>query len=61
MEYFEGDIVKTRKLHPCGSDSWTVLRTGADVKLKCRGCGHVIMVPHSKFIKMIVEGKNEKG
>ena len=29
-----GDTVITKKPHPCGQNSWTVIRTGADVKLK---------------------------
>ena len=44
-----------KKKHPCGSYEWEILRTGADFKLKCRGCGHMIMVPRT-----LVE-KNLKG
>ena len=45
-EKFEiGDIVKLKKPHPCGSKDWEILRVGADFRLKCRGCGHQIMVP----------------
>ena len=33
-----GDVVMTRKQHPCGSSEWTVIRTGADIKIKCNGC-----------------------
>ena len=39
-----GDIIKMKKPHPCGSSEWEVLRTGADFRLKCMGCGHQIMV-----------------
>ena len=38
------DIIKMKKPHPCGSSEWEVLRTGADFRLKCMGCGHQIMV-----------------
>lgn len=45
-EKFEiGDIVTLKKPHPCGSKDWEILRVGADFRLKCRGCGHQIMVP----------------
>ena len=45
-EKFEiGDIVTLKKAHPCGSKDWEILRVGADFRLKCRGCGHQIMVP----------------
>jgi len=33
-----GDIIQTKKKHPCGSDKWEVTRIGADVKLKCLTC-----------------------
>lgn len=44
MEYQVGDIVKMKKKHPCGSFEWEILRTGADFRLKCMGCGHQIMM-----------------
>ena len=34
-----GDLVQMRKTHPCGSDKWTVIRVGADIKIRCSGCG----------------------
>ena len=39
------------KAHPCGSKQWQVLRTGADFKLRCCGCGHELMGARSKFEK----------
>ncbi len=44
MEYQVGDIVTLKKQHPCGSRRWEILRTGADFRLKCCGCGHQIMI-----------------
>lgn len=35
MEYKVGDIVKTKKQHPCGSNEWEIIRVGLDFKLKC--------------------------
>ena len=40
-----GDTIKMKKSHPCGSNEWEILRVGADFRLKCKGCGHQIMVP----------------
>ncbi len=45
MEINVGDVIKMKKPHPCGSDQWEVLRSGADFRLKCMGCEHQIMVP----------------
>lgn len=38
MEYKIGDIVRTKKVHPCGSKLWEITRIGVDFKLKCEGC-----------------------
>ncbi len=48
-----GDIVETRKVHPCGSKEWEVIRVGADFKIKCTGCGRVVMLPRVKFEKSV--------
>ncbi len=46
-----GDVIQTRKKHPCGNDVWTVTRTGADIKIKCQGCGRVVMLDRDTFVK----------
>ena len=46
-----GDIVQTRKQHPCGSSEWTVIRTGADIKIRCSGCGRIVMMTRETFLK----------
>lgn len=48
-----GDIVQMKKMHPCGTDKWEIIRMGADIKIKCTGCGRIIMLPRSKFEKDI--------
>jgi len=56
-----GDVVETKKKHPCGSSQWTVIRTGADFKFKCMGCGRIILLSYEdarKRVKRIVS-KNE--
>ncbi len=45
------DVVQMRKTHPCGSDQWKVIRIGADVKIKCLGCGRIVMLDRSVFVK----------
>lgn len=46
-----GDVIKTRKPHPCGSDEWTVIRTGADIKMKCNGCSRIVMLDRDSFLR----------
>ncbi|MCK5761576.1 MAG: DUF951 domain-containing protein [Candidatus Izimaplasma sp.] len=48
-----GDILVLKKGHPCGENKWEVTRTGADVKLKCLGCGRTIMIDRPTLIKRI--------
>ena len=60
MDIHVGDVLKLKKQHPCGSGEWEVLRVGADVRLKCRGCGHQIMIARrllEKNIKQILPGE----
>ena len=53
MDIKVGDILQMKKPHPCGSREWTTLRVGMDFKLRCRGCGHEVMLPRSKAEKNI--------
>ena len=46
-----GDLVQMRKLHPCGSDIWTVIRVGADIKIRCQGCSRIVMMDRETFCK----------
>ena len=56
-EFNVGDIVRTKKVHPCGSKLWELTRVGVDFKLKCKGCGHIITLERQKALKIIT--KNE--
>lgn len=47
------DIVQMKKTHPCGSDRWEILRTGMDFRIKCLGCGRMVMLPRVKFEKSV--------
>lgn len=61
VEYNLNDIVVMKKVHPCGSCEFEIIRLGADIKIKCLKCGHVIMLPRielNKKIKKVI--KNEK-
>lgn len=53
MDIRLNDILTMKKAHPCGSNRWVVLRTGADLRLRCMGCGHEMMIPRFKIEKNI--------
>lgn len=53
MDIQINDILVMKKPHPCGEKQWIVLRTGADFRLRCAGCGHEVMVTRLKAEKNI--------
>ena len=53
MDVRVGDVLELKKDHPCGSREWLVLRVGMDFRLRCRGCGHELMLPRSNVEKNI--------
>ena len=42
-----GDVVRLTRPHPCGGDTWLVDRLGADLGLRCQGCGRHVLLPRS--------------
>jgi hypothetical protein len=50
-----GDRVRLKKAHPCGSSDWEVIRTGADIKIRCLGCGRIVMLPRLRFERRVRE------
>ncbi len=44
-----GDVVQMKKQHPCGTNAWKVIRMGMDIRIKCTGCEHSIMMPRLEF------------
>ena len=62
MDIRVGDIITMKKPHPCGEKRWQCLRTGADFRLRCMGCGHEVMTPRHKAetnIKSVEHATNE--
>lgn len=61
MDIKVGDTLQMKKKHPCGADTFSVLRIGMDFKIKCLGCGREVMTPRArveKNIKKILEKNN---
>ena len=57
MELRLGQVVRLRKVHPCGGFEWEVVRLGADIGLRCQRCRRRVLMPRSvveKRIKTIV-------
>ena len=62
MKYKVDDIITLKKGHPCGENKWKILRTGADIKLKCLGCDKIVWLTRLEFNKRIrkIQDKNGK-
>lgn len=48
---YPGDQVQMRKPHPCGGNSWEIVRVGADIGLLCETCGRRVLLPRRKFAR----------
>lgn len=60
MKYKLGSIVVMKKGHPCGANSWEIVRLGVDLKLKCTKCGRTIMMDRIEFerkLKKVVDNE----
>src|SRR5829696_3476281 len=53
IDFFLEDEVRLRKPHPCGSYDWTVVRLGADIGLRCHGCGRRVLLPRRELQKRV--------
>ena len=52
--YDLNDIIEMKKEHPCHkSKQWMIIRMGADIRIKCLGCGASVLMPRSKFEKKL--------
>ncbi|TCP20023.1 hypothetical protein EV207_15517 [Scopulibacillus darangshiensis] len=47
------NVVEMKKPHPCGENKWKIIRMGADIRIKCLGCEHSVMMPRSQFQKRL--------
>lgn len=45
------DIVEMKKQHPCGTNRWKIIRLGMDIRIKCMGCSHSVLLPRREFVR----------
>ncbi len=50
-EFALHDVVEMKKAHPCGVNQWEVIRLGMDIRIKCKGCGHSVLMPRREFVR----------
>lgn len=62
LEYEVGSIVAMKKPHACTikstgkkANAWEIVRLGADIKIKCTNCEHLVMMSRSDFNKKVAK------
>ncbi|HEY4752636.1 MAG TPA: DUF951 domain-containing protein [Candidatus Limnocylindrales bacterium] len=55
MTLYLGDVVRLRRRHPCGGDTWRIDRLGADIGLRCLGCGRHVLLERAALERRLVE------
>lgn len=58
--YDLNDVVEMKKQHPCGENKWKIIRMGMDIRMRCLGCDHRVMLPRRDFEKRIKQVIKEK-
>ena len=60
LDLLLGDVVRLRRTHPCGGDTWLVDRLGADIGLRCRTCGRHVLIDRATLERRLA-GFVERG
>ncbi|MDO8673172.1 MAG: DUF951 domain-containing protein [Dehalococcoidia bacterium] len=53
MEINLGDVVRLRKVHPCGGFDWKVVRLGADIGIRCIKCERRVLLERPVFERRV--------
>jgi hypothetical protein len=55
LAFLLGDVLRLRRAHPCGGDTWLVARLGADIGLRCRTCGRHVLLERPVLERRTIE------
>jgi hypothetical protein len=50
-----GDVIRLRRQHPCGGDTWLLDRLGADIGLRCQACARHVLLDRRLLERRLVE------
>jgi hypothetical protein len=53
LRFALGDILELKKPHPCGNRRFTVLRVGSEMRIRCLGCNHDMVIDRIKLEKAV--------
>lgn len=55
----QGTVLVLKKAHPCGENLWEITSFGVICKIKCLGCGRIIIIDRTDLKKRIKKVVNE--
>ena len=55
------DVIRMRRPHPCGGFEWEVVRLGADIGLRCLGCGRRILLTRREVARRMKRYVHQAG
>ena len=55
LTLYLGDVVRLRRAHPCGGDTWLLDRLGADIGLRCQTCDRHVLVERRTIERRLVD------
>lgn len=61
-EYGLNSRVVMKKVHPCGTNEWEIIRLGADIKIRCVNCNRTVMLPRIEFnrkLKKVIQSEEQ--
>lgn len=53
IELNHGDVLRLKKVHPCGGYEWQVIRLGADIGIKCEKCGRRVLMDRATLERRV--------
>jgi len=60
-EFQLNDVVEMKKSHPCGTNKWKIIRLGMDIRIKCEGCQHSVLIPRKEFTRKVKKVLSKQG
>jgi hypothetical protein len=55
LTLYLGDLVRLRRPHPCGGDTWLVDRLGADIGLSCQTCERHVLIERRTLERRLLD------
>ena len=55
LELRMGDVLRLKKMHPCGNYLWEVVRLGADIGVRCQKCKRRVLLQRSYLERRVKE------